>query len=126
MSLPKLLAKYSLSGVVNTVVGYALIFACMAVGVGPTLSNVIGYAVGLVLSFVQSRYWVFRSAGSVGGDALRFVPAFLVSFGLNLLVLESMLALRINPYLCQVVAGAVFVGAGFAINHRFVFRHRKS
>ena len=48
----------------------------MALGCGPTLSNVIGYAVG-------------------------FVPAFLVAFGVNLLVLQGTLALGVNAYLAQ-------------------------
>jgi len=124
MSLPKLAAKYSLSGAINTLVGYALIFGCMALGCGPTLSNVIGYAVGFVLSFVQSRYWVFRSSNSVAGDAARFVPAFLVAFGVNLLVLQMALVLGLNAYLAQLAAGAAFVGTGFVLNYLFVFRQR--
>lgn len=126
MKLATLIAKYSLAGVLNTVVGYGVIFACMAAGVRPLLSNITGYAVGLVLSFVQNRYWVFRSAGSMSGDALRFLSAFLVSFALNLLTLQALLSFGINPYVCQVAAGCVYVGSGFLINHLFVFRKRKS
>ena len=125
MSLPKLAAKYSVSGAINTLVGYALIFGCMAFGCGPTLSNAIGYAAGFVLSFVQSRYWVFRSAGSVVGDVSRFVPAFLAAFGVNFLVLQAALALGINPYLAQLAGGAAFVGTGFVLNYWFVFRQRR-
>jgi len=126
MSLPKLAAKYSVSGAINTLIGYALIFGCMAFGYGPTLSNVIGYAVGFVLSFVQSRYWVFRSAGSVAGDAARFAPAFLVAFGVNALVLQAALVLGINAYLAQLAGGAAFVGTGFVLNYLFVFRRRRN
>jgi len=124
MSLPKLAAKYSISGAINTLVGYALIFGCMAFGFGPTLSNVIGYAVGFVFSFVQSRYWVFRSAGSVAGDVARFVPAFLVAFCVNLLVLQVALAIGLNAYLAQLAGGAAFVATGFVLNYLFVFRRR--
>ena len=126
MSLPKLIAKYSISGVINTIVGYAVIFTCMALGLGPTLSNVFGYAVGVVCSFLQSRYWVFRSSDSATRDALRFIPGFLVAFVLNQIVLQITLALGINPYLCQLCAGAAYTAAGFAINHWFVFQRRKA
>jgi len=125
MKLAPLAAKYSVSGAINTAVGYAVIFTCMAFGVGATLSNAIGYGVGFVLSFVQSRYWVFRSSGSVAGDAVRFVPAFLTAYAVNLVVLQLALATGVNAYMAQVAAGCAFVGSGFALNHWFVFRQRR-
>jgi putative flippase GtrA len=125
MTLPKLVAKYSLSGLINTVVGYAVIFACMAAGVGATTSNIVGYAVGFVISFLQTRYWVFRSAGRMLHDAARFAPAFLVAFAANFLTLQALLAFDFNPYVAQFVAGGVFIAAGFTLNHLFVFRQRK-
>jgi len=125
MSLTKLVAKYSLSGLINTVVGYAVIFACMAIGLGPRLSNALGYAVGFVISFLQTRYWVFRSASRVVDDATRFVPAFLAAFGVNFVVLQALLWLGVNPYIAQLSAGCAFIGVGFFLNYVFVFRRRK-
>jgi putative flippase GtrA len=125
MTLPKLVAKYSLSGLINTIVGYAVIFACMACGVGATLSNILGYAVGFVISFLQTRYWVFRSAGRIVDDAARFVPAFMVAFAANFLTLQTLLGFGVNAYVAQFVAGGVFVVVGFFLNHVFVFRQRK-
>jgi putative flippase GtrA len=110
---------------INTVVGYAVIFACMAFGLGPRLSNALGYAVGFVLSFVQSRYWVFRSANRIVEDATRFVPAFLVAFAANFLVLQALLWLGVNAYLAQLAAGCAFIAVGFVLNYVFVFRRRK-
>jgi len=124
MRLSVLLAKYSLAGLVNTLVGYAVIFACMAVGLGPTMSNLLGYCVGFVTSFLQSRYWVFRSRGAAVDDGLRFIPAFLVAFGVNFLVLQALLGLGVNPYLAQIGACCAFVAVGFVLNYVFVFRKR--
>jgi len=125
MRLSLLLVKYSTAGVVNTLIGYAVIFGCMASGLDPKVSNVLGYGVGFVSSFVQSRYWVFRSRGGVVDDGLRFIPAFLVAFGVNLLVLHGMLEIGANPYLAQLGAGSAYVGVGFSLNYVFVFRKRK-
>jgi putative flippase GtrA len=125
MNLAELVAKYSLSGLINTLVGYAVIFACMACGLGATLSNILGYAVGFVISFLQSRYWVFRSAGRMVEDATRFVPAFLIAFAVNFLVLQASLGLGANPYIAQLAAGCTFLGVGFVLNYAFVFRQRK-
>ena len=125
MTLPKLVAKYSLSGLINTVVGYTVIFSCMALGVGPTLSNALGYAVGFVTSFLQARHWVFRSESRAVEDMPRFIVAFVVAFAVNFLVLQAMLGLGANPYLAQLVACSVFVGVGFVLNYLFVFRKTK-
>jgi len=123
--LSALLAKFSIAGVVNSLVGYAVIFGCMKLGVGPILSNVLGYGVGFVTSFLQSRHWVFRSTDHVVADALRFAPAFLLAFAANFLVLAGLLELRANPYLAQVIAGLVFMAVGFAANYSYVFRRRR-
>lgn len=124
MRLSVLLAKYSVAGLVNTLVGYAVIFGCMAWGLGPVVSNVLGYCVGFVTSFLQSRHWVFRSKGGVVDEGLRFIPAFLVAFAVNFLVLQGLLKLGINPYLAQLGACVAFVVVGFALNYLFVFRKR--
>jgi len=113
-----------MAGLVNSLVGYAVIFGCMAFGLGPTVSNVLGYCVGFVTSFVQSRLWVFRSKGGVLNDGLRFIPAFLAAFGVNLLVLQGILATGASPYLAQIGACAAFLGTGFVLNYLFVFRKR--
>ena len=124
MRLSVLLAKYSLAGLVNTVVGYTVIFSCMAFGVGPVLSNVLGYCVGFFTSFLQSRHWVFRSRGAVVEEGLRFIPAFLAAFAVNFVVLPLLLTLGAHPYLAQVAACCAFIGAGFVLNYLFVFRNR--
>lgn len=124
MRLSVLLAKYSVAGLVNTLVGYAVIFGCMAWGLGPVVSNVLGYCVGFVTSFLQSRHWVFRSKGGVVDEGLRFIPAFLVAFAVNFLVLQGLLKVGINPYLAQLGACVAFVVVGFVLNYLFVFRKR--
>ena len=126
MSLPKLIAKYSLFGVVNTIVGYTVIFACMAIGIGPSASNIIGYSVGLVASIFQGRYWVFRSSDTALRDALRFVPGYLVAYAVNMFVLQVTLRLGFNPYVCQLCAGVAYTASGFVVNHWFVFQRRRS
>lgn len=122
VSLPRLFAKYSVAGLVNSAVGYAVIFGCMAAGLGPALSNALGFATGFVTSFVQSRHWVFRSQSSVASDARRFALAFAMAFGMNQLVLQALLALGVNPYIAQLGAGVAFIGTGFVLNYAFVFR----
>lgn len=125
----KRLIKFSLAGVVNTVVGYAVIAGCMWLGVSPSLSNVAGYLVGLVISFLQSRYWVFESKGRIRDEWLKFIVVFLVSYAANFFTLRALLTTSLNPYIAQLMACAVFTLVNFLLNSRFVFRderHRNS
>ena len=126
MSWTRAFAKYSVAGVVNSVIGYAIIFWCMTVGLSPALSNTLGYAVGLITSFLQSRYWVFRSSAGPGvaRDAPRFALAFAVSFAVNQLVLQALLAFDFQPYFAQIGACVSFLIVGFVLNRFYVFPDR--
>jgi len=125
MPLASLLGKFSIAGVVNSVVGYFVIFTCMALGMEPVVSNVLGYSAGFITSFLQARHWVFRSTDTVVADGLRFAPAFLIAFGANFLVLAGLLRLSVNAYLAQIIAGVVFIVVGFLTNYFYVFRKRR-
>lgn len=121
----KLFAKYSLAGVINSLVGYAVIFGCMLAGMEPTTSNVAGYAVGLVTSYFQSRFWVFRSENAVFAETVRFLLGFVVAFLANFTVLKLLLAHGTNAYLAQAIACVVYIVVGFFLNSVFVFSKRK-
>ena len=64
----------------------------MAIGFSPVVSNVAGYAVGLMLGFVLSKKFVFRSNGRFVAESVRYLIAFIISFLFNLLVLHLSLA----------------------------------
>jgi putative flippase GtrA len=124
MKLSSLLAKYSAAGVVNGVLSYSVIFGCMYLGVASTTSNILGYGVGLITSYLQSRYWVFGSSNRLLGEGFRFLLCFLIAFGVNFAVLRLLLAYGINAYLAQVIACVAYVAVGFIINSTYVFARR--
>ncbi len=53
------LMRFGSSGVLNTVMGYAFILVGRLAGLGEVLANLLGYGLGLCLSFVLQRQWVF-------------------------------------------------------------------
>ena len=119
-----LFAKYSVAGVINGVVSYVWIFGLMFLGFESTTSNIVGYSVGLITSYFQSRYWVFRSQNHALGEGLRFLLCFAVAFAVNFYVLKLLLNKEVNPYLAQVLACAAYVLVSFAINSTYVFAKR--
>ncbi|HEX3896586.1 MAG TPA: GtrA family protein [Rudaea sp.] len=121
-----LLARYSLAGVVNGIVSYSVIFACMALGLTPGISNALGYGAGLVTSFLQSKHWVFRSHGRMLDEWLRFVVVFLISYAANFATLKACISAGVNVYLAQLIACAAYVAVSFVLNSKFVFRKRRA
>lgn len=115
-----LLARYAGSGALNTIAGFAVIFALMALGFSPYIANIGGYLVGFVLGFVVSKKFVFRSNGHFVTESLRYLIAFMICFGLNLLILKLALA-QINAFAAQLVAAVAYTGAMYLFTRWFVF-----
>lgn len=121
------LGRYAGSGILNTLVGFGLIFSAMAIGLSPLVANCIGYFVGFSLGFILTKKWVFRSKGHFLFENIRYVVAFLVSFCFNLFVLHSCVNIfRIDPLLSQLIAGASYTSLMFLLSRFFVFREGRA
>lgn len=54
--------RYGVAGVFNTLVGFSIILALdLGLGLAPHLANAIGYAIGVCVSFVLSKVFVFKA-----------------------------------------------------------------
>jgi len=116
------LARYAGSGALNTIVGFAVIFLLMWLGISPFIANICGYLVGLVLGFVVSWKFVFRSEGHFTTEGMRYLAAFLFCFALNLLVLELVLGrLHWNPNLAQLAAAMTYTASMYLLARWLVF-----
>jgi putative flippase GtrA len=118
------LLRFATVGVLNTLLGYAVIFLCMYVlGQGAVTSNVIGYAVGLLVSFVLNRIFTFRSTSAALPEALRFLAIFVLAYLANLGVLMILIGqLHVHEGLSQVLAGVVYFVLSFALSKYYVFK----
>lgn len=121
------LLRFGAVGVINTLVGYAVIYACMlGLGISPLASNVAGYAVGLCCSFLLNRRLTFRSEGHATREALRFLLAFAIAYAVNLAVLlASIELLGVPPVWAQLVSGVAYTGVFFLLSKRYVFAAAK-
>lgn len=116
-------SRFLTVGVFNTVLGYAVIFFAMAVlKLSPELSNVVGYAVGLVFAFVLSKRYTFRSVGKSRTELWRFLLVFVISYAVNFLALYICLhVFKWHPVICQIVAGTAYVFCSYYLNSQYVF-----
>lgn len=118
--------RYAGSGVVNTIVGLLVIFLAMASGIPPVISNISGYAVGFILSFVLSKKFVFRSEGHFVTESLLYLYAFAVAFLFNLLVLNiELYYFNVNAVLAQLIAAASYTLLMYLLVRMFVFNRAK-
>ncbi|WP_160108874.1 GtrA family protein [Pseudomonas izuensis] len=119
----KQLIKFIFVGVLNTLLGYAIIFSCMyLLGATAVVSNVIGYATGLVLSYVLNRKITFQSTSKSRSEIFRFLLVFLVAYFSNLGVLLMLIRIgSVHEGLAQVLAGIVYVFVSFFLNKYYVF-----
>ncbi len=116
------LARYLGGGLLNTALGFAVIFLAMWLGMPPIGANVAGYAVGFVLGFIVSRKLVFRSNGTVTAESGRYLIAFALAFLANLgAVTGAMHLTDLNPYLAQLLGAGVYTACMYLLSRLFVF-----
>ena len=112
-------------GVVNTVFGYCIIFACMYLaGLSAEVSNVVGYAFGLVTSYLLNRHYTFKSKQQHRGEIIRFMAVFAIAYAANFIALIVLIReLGVHEGMSQILAGAVYVLASYAMNKFYVFKN---
>ena len=117
------ITRYAGSGVVNTIVGFLVIFSAMALGLSPMASNCSGYAVGFLLGFVLSKRFVFRSNGHLVMESVRYLIVFVISFLVNLLVLNfAIVYLNLHVVTSQIVAAGSYTALMYTMSRLIVFK----
>ena len=111
-------------GLFNTLLGYCIIFACMYLAkMTPETSNLTGYSVGLVASYILNRKYTFKSNQKRRNEIVRFLAVFFVAYALNFVTLVIFIhRLAILEWISQVLAGFVYIFASYIMNKRYVFK----
>lgn len=124
MNMLSQILRFLIVGVANTAVGLGTIFMLKwAGGMGDVPANLLGYLVGLCLSFVLNSQWTFRFSGNAGKSALRFGIVFLVSYAVNLLVMIGLRDVwRVDSYLAHALSVAPYTIVFFLGSRYFAFR----
>lgn len=116
--------KYNLVGVVNTLVGFTIIFLLMYMGFSATVSNMLGYAIGTVVSYILNSKYTFVSSVNKQVVIVKFFMVLALAYVFNFMTLQWLLTL-INPYLAQFGAAVVYTVSSFMLVKYFVFKEVK-
>ena len=120
--------RFGIVGLLNTVLGLAIIFAAKAfLGLGDLAANLLGYGLGLVCSFVLNRSWTFRHEGRAFAAFWRFGIAFAVAYVLNLLTVFGLRdAMSVNSYLAQAGGVIPYTISFYLLSAYYVFPARQA
>ncbi|SAK89890.1 GtrA-like protein [Caballeronia hypogeia] len=114
--------KYLLVGGLNTALSAAIILGVQWAGASPVVANMIGYGIGVAVSFALNSKFTFRTAATRHA-ALRFLVVVLISYLANLATVLSVLRLTHAPYLAQLSGIPVYVILGFIGNKYWALRN---
>jgi len=121
------LIRYLLVGVVNTLVGLGTIyFAMYFLQLEIVQANVLGYSVGILVSFTLNKTWTFNSSDHVVSSFLRYLLVLAVAYAANLAtVLYTNSFFGLNPYIAQALGIIPYTAIGFLGSRYFVFYTQK-
>lgn len=117
------LGRYLLAGIFNTLVGYSVFLIVLnLIEFNPFFANAASYMVGLIAAYFMNLLLVFKTGSHSWESAFRFLAGFLISYGLNLAVLNASLSyLEFQPELSQIFAMCSYTFCFYLINKHFVW-----
>lgn len=122
----KVFYRYLIVGVINTIIGYGIIFSLMYIGVSPEISNIIGYAIGICVSYVLNKIYTFKSKTHPKREFPKFVISLLLAYVLNFFTLLICIRMiHINAYMSQIISGIVYTLSSFVFAKYFAFNGDK-
>lgn len=121
--------RYLAIGAWNTLAGYAIfagLYLALSKYIGYIVIAVLSHMIAVTQSFTTQRWIVFRSAGNIWAEYMRFHIAHLGSLAMGLVGLSlAVEILRIPPLIAQAMITALIVIASYFIHQYFTFRKAK-
>ena len=115
--------RYGVVGVSNTLITAVVIWVMMKMaGCSDVLSNITGYAAGVLNSFVLNKKWTFKSTIGWTRGAVRFGVVFGICYLMQLgLLLYLNKHLTIDSYFNQLLAKAFYTVINYIMNKYYPF-----
>jgi putative flippase GtrA len=117
--------KFGIVGVSNTLLTAGVIWILMKVFYcSDYISNLAGYIIGLINSFIWNRKWTFESKSKVGVTVFKFIVTFAISYLFQLGNLYLLLHFtHIDSYISQLLSIVVYTCINFVLNKYYTFKN---
>jgi len=114
--------RYCAVGTANTTVTAIAILAMTAFGFGLYSANIIGYMIGILLSFALNTYFTFSTKPSIR-ILVKFLICCLTSYIINLIAMKSSQYLGLtDKYAIQIIGMFFYTASGFLTNKLWVMK----
>jgi putative flippase GtrA len=117
------LLRYYGAGLVNTMVGYGLYAAFVALGLDIYLAQALGHVLGMSFNYFSYSRFAFRDEQ---GSLARFVGSYALNYLLGLGLLFLAVRVVTNPYLAGLLSTLVLSVINYFILARFVFTRKSA
>ena len=122
----KHISRFSLVGVVNTLIDFLLFTFCHGfIGLNYIASQIIGYSFGIANSFVLNKRWTFSATNSnkkTGHELFQFIAVNLFSLFITLLMMSFLVNnLNINVYISKILVTFIAQITNFLAYKLWVF-----
>lgn len=119
------LVRFSLVGVLNTLISLALFKLATDLGVWDVAASGGAFIVGAINSYTLNRIWTFRAGSSSASRFVRYVVVQLVGLGTNLLVFTILVKdMSVTRLVGQAIALVCASALMFVLNRQWAFAPR--
>lgn len=127
--IDKKLLKFILVGIVNTLVGTAIMFGLYNLaGCSYWVSSAANYIIGSILSYVLNKRFTFRHRGQIAQSALRFAGniavCYLLAYGIAKPAVQAILTdetQQVKENIAMLAGMILFTGFNYLGQRYFVF-----
>jgi putative flippase GtrA len=117
------LVRFLLTGAANTLLGLGIIYALKLLGLHDVPANLLGYALGIWISYTMHARWSFSYAGSVRAALPRYVLVTILAYLTNLAVVSIALYWwKLNGYVAQAFGVGPYALVSYLGSRLYVFR----
>jgi putative flippase GtrA len=117
------LLRFLLAGAANTLLGLGIIYALKLAGMHDLPANLLGYALGISISYAMHATWSFSYRGSIRAALPRYVLVTILAYLANLATVSLVLYWwGVNGYVAQALGIPPYVLVGYLGSRLYVFR----
>ena len=114
--------KYITVGIINTFVGGGVIILMIYFGFGVNISNIFGYTVGLIVSYILNRKYVFKSSNEKKREIVLFVFVFILALSCTILVVNMFMSIGMGIYISQFFGMSFYTVLSYILNKAYSFK----
>lgn len=114
---------FASAGAVGTAAHYLVLLALVSLGkASPVMASALGFLIGLLINYLLSHHWVFRSPRPHAETVVKFVSIAMVGLGINTGLMHlAVTKVGMHYLLAQIVATSVVLLWNFMGNRFWTF-----